>query len=351
MDVKQVADVINKAYSEHIGKVALKGMVSDQVVTDRYAIYNGDCIEVMRDLPDESIDMSVYSPPFAGLYCYSSDDRDLSNCIDRDEFFEHYKFVVQEVARLTKPGRVSAVHCMDVPLSNSGCDEMFPLPDRIRQVHAECGFAYGGQRVIWKEPLMVRNRTMMKSLHHKTLCEDATRTSIANADYLLMFRRKGENKVPVHYPTGLMNYAGENPIPQHLLRYRGMKGDQKQNQFSQWIWRQYASSVWMDIRIDRVLPHRMAKDLEDEKHVHPLQLDVIERACQLWSNTGETVLTPFAGVGSEVYGAVTCGRRAIGAELKQAYFRQMILNMESAEVPAAVTPEATLFDLDEESAA
>ena len=171
--------------------------VKDQVTTDRYAIYNGDCMEVMANLPDESVDLTIYSPPFAGLYQYSSDDRDMSNCIDHDEFFEHYGFCVEQIARLTKPGRISAVHCMDIPLSNAGCDAMFPLPDKIREVHAKHGFVYGGMRTIWKEPLLVRNRTMMKSLHHSTLCDDSTRNSIANADFLLMFRRKGENAVPV----------------------------------------------------------------------------------------------------------------------------------------------------------
>jgi DNA modification methylase len=183
---------------------------------------------------------------------------------------------------------------------------------------------------------MVRNRTMMKSLHHKTFCEDSTRCSIANADYLLMFRRKGENAVPVIHETGMLDYAGENKVPGNLLHYRGMKGDQKLNQYSQWIWRQYASSVWMDIRIDRVLPHRAAKDDQDEKHVHPLQLDVIERAVQMWSNPGENVLTPFMGVGSEVYGAVANGRRGIGIELKPSYYRQAVKNLEMA----AMVPEA-----------
>ena len=320
--------------------------VKEQVITDRYAIYCGDCCEVLPTLPDESVHLSVYSPPFAGLYCYSSDERDMSNCIDRDEFFEHYRFLVKEIARVTLPGRISAVHCMDIPLSNSGCDEMFPLPDEIRRIHKECGFAYGGQRVIWKEPLMVRNRTMMKSLHHKTFCEDTTRTSIANADYLLMFRRKGENKIPVTKENGILSYAGENAVPSQLLRFKGMKGDQKQNEYSQWIWRQYASSVWMDIRIDRVLPHRSAKDLEDEKHVHPLQLDVIERAVMMWSNPGETVLTPFAGVGSEVYGAVSCDRRGIGIELKPSYYRQSVRNLETLKDVVAVTDEPTLFDME-----
>lgn len=299
----------------------------EQLITDKYAIYNGDCIEVMQDIPDESIHMTVYSPPFAGLYQYSSDERDMSNCINRDEFLEHYSFCVEQIARITMPGRISAVHCMDIPLSNAGCDAMYPLPDYIRAIHERHGFAYGGMRVIWKEPLMVRNRTMMKSLHHKTFCEDTTRCSVANADYLLMFRRKGENKIPVVKENGCLEYAGEDAPPKELHHMKGMKGDQKQNQYSQHIWRQYASSVWMDIRIDRVLPFREAKDEEDERHVHPLQRDVIARACELWSNPGETVLTPFMGVGSEVYEAVYQRRRGIGIELKPSYYRQAKRNL------------------------
>jgi DNA modification methylase len=314
-----------------------------QEVNDRYAIYNGDCIEIMQGLPDESIGLTVYSPPFAGLYQYSSDDRDMSNCIDRDEFFTHYGFAIDEIARVTKPGRISAVHCMDIPLSNAGCDAIYDLPGRIILEHEKRGFVYGGRRVIWKEPLMVRNRTMMKSLHHKTLCEDSTRNSIANADYLLMFRRKGENAEPVTHEVGLLNYAGEDQPANDLMRFRGMKGDQKLNQYSQYIWRRYASSVWMDIRIDRVLPFRTAKDDDDEKHVHPLQLDVIERAVVMWSNPGETVLTPFMGVGSEVYGAVINDRRGIGCELKPSYYRQAVRNLKSA-ADAPKAQERMLFD-------
>lgn len=316
--------------------------VRTQVITEKYAIYNGDCVEIMRGLPSESIALSVYSPPFAGLYQYSSDPRDMSNAIDPEEFFEHYGYCIDELTRLTMPGRISAVHCMDIPLSNAGCDAMFDLPGRIIAEHESRGWQYGGRRVIWKEPLMVRNRTMMKSLHHKTLCEDSTRCSIANADYLLMFRRAGENAVPVVHEVGLMDYAGENQPPAELLRYRGMAGDQKQNRFSQYIWRQYASSVWMDIRIDRVLPYRAAREGEDEKHVHPLQLDVIERAVVMWSNPGETVLTPFMGVGSEVFGAVVNGRRAVGCELKPSYYQQAVQNLASAN-RSAVANQPTLF--------
>lgn len=311
----------------------------EQTVTDRYALYNGDCVAVMRSIPDESVHLTVYSPPFAGLYQYSSDPSDMSNAIDKDEFFNHYGFAIDELARITMPGRISAVHCMDIPLSNAGCDAMYDLPGRMIVEHEARGFVYAGRRVIWKEPLMVRNRTMMKSLHHKTFCEDSTRCSIANADYLLMFRRKGENPVPVAHETGMHTYAGERRPPADTLAYKGMVGDQKQNRYSQWIWRQYASCMWDDIRIDRVLSFRNAKDGEDEKHVHPLQLDVIERAVMMWSNPGETVLTPFMGVGSEVCGAMMNGRRGIGIELKPSYYRQAIKNIEALQNAPAGTED------------
>jgi DNA modification methylase len=319
--------------------------IKDQCITDNYAVYNGDCIEVMKGLPDKSVDMSIYSPPFMGLYVYSSDERDMSNAINKEEFFEHYGYCISEIARITKPGRISAVHCSDIPLSNSGCDAVFDLSGAIIKLHQDRGFAYGGRRLIWKEPLMVRNRTMMKSLAHKTFCKDTTKCSIANADWLLMFRRDGENETPVEKQTGALSYAGEREMPEDIKHMKGMKGDQKQNRFSQWIWRQYASSLWDDIRIDRTLPHREGKDPEDEKHVHPLQLDVIERACVLWSNPGEVVLTPFMGVGSEVYGAVLNGRRGVGAELKESYYRQALRNLQTIkhhEADALFSPEAAL---------
>lgn len=307
--------------------------VVTQEVTEQYAMYNGDCVDVMSKLPKESVHLTLYSPPFAGLYVYSSDPRDMSNAIDKDEFFDHYGYCIDQIARITMPGRISAVHCMDIPLSNAGCDAMYDLPGRIIAEHEKRGFVYGGRRVIWKEPLLVRNRTMMKSLHHKTLCIDSTRCSIANCDYLLMFRRKGENPVPVSHDCGLLSYAGEREIPSEVMHHKGMKGDQIYNTFSQWIWRQYASSVWDDIRIDRVLKHRTARDDQDEKHVHPLQLDVIERAVVMWSNPGEVVFTPFMGVGSEVFGAVINGRRGVGCELKPSYYAQAVRNMDQVDQP------------------
>lgn len=304
--------------------------VIDQTVTDSYAAYNGDCMEVMRALPNQSIHLSLYSPPFGGLYHYSSDERDLSNCVDYDQFFKHYMFVVRELHRITLPGRMTAVHCMDVPSSNTGIDHLKDFPGDIIRLHQEHGFQYIARYAIWKEPLGVRNRTMAKNLAHKTIVDDSSRCSVASADYLLVFRNKGVNPTPIAHPIGLLDYAGSRQPPSDVLKYRGWSGKQTENRFSHWIWRQYASAFWDDVRIERVLPFRAAKDDEDEKHVHPLQLDVIDRVVQLWSNPGETVLTPFMGVGSEVHGAVVAGRKGIGVELKASYYRQSIKNLAHA---------------------
>ena len=309
----------------------MKQNQSNQVITEKSALYNGDCVEVMKQLPDKCVDLSLYSPPFAGLYQYSSDERDMSNCISRTEFFQHYEFAIKEIHRLTKPGRMTAVHCMDIPTGNSGCDSLIDFPGEIIRLHEANGWAFTHRYFIWKEPLTIRNRTMMKSLAHRTLCEDSSRCSMANADMLLIFRRSGKNAVPVEHPTGLDRYAGERQMPNEIQHYRNMKGDQKQNRFSHWIWRKYADAFWDDIRIDNVLPYRHVTEADDEKHCHPLQLDVIERACVLWSNPGEVVLTPFLGVGSEAYGSILNGRKAIGIELKKAYFDQAVKNCEQAE--------------------
>lgn len=304
--------------------------VMNQEITDRYAIYLGDCIEVMKKFKQESIHLSIYSPPFGGLYHYSSSERDLSNCRDYEEFFEHYQFVVQDIFRLTVPGRMTAVHCMDVPSGNSGKDYLIDFPGDIIRLHEKIGFKYIARYSVWKEPLGVRNRTMAKNLAHKTIVEDSSRCSVASADYLLVFRKRGENPAPIRHPEGLKDYAGERKIPAELLEYRGWTGNQIENRYSHWIWRQYASAFWDDVRISRVLPFKQSKDQEDEKHVHPLQLDVIERGVVLWSNPGEIVLTPFMGVGSEVYGAIINDRRGVGVELKPSYFNQAVKNLKYA---------------------
>ncbi len=318
--------------------------IAAQKVTDKYALYCGDCIEVMQAMPDECVHLSIYSPPFGGLYHYSSSERDLSNAVDYDAFFEHYGFVVRELARLTHPGRMTAVHCMDVPSGNSGTDHLVDFPGDIIRLHEKSGWRYIARYAIWKEPLGVRNRTMAKNLAHRTVVEDSSRCSVASADYLLVFRRRGQNRTPIAHPVGLLDYAGERRPPADVLPYRGWTGNQIENRYSHWIWRQYASAFWDDIRIGRVLPFREARDEEDEKHVHPLQLDVIDRVLVLWSNPGETVFTPFMGVGSEVYGAVCAGRRGIGVELKPSYYRQAVKNLAIAGEGRVSNEQIDLLD-------
>jgi DNA modification methylase len=312
---------------------------ASSVVTDTYAVYRDDCINVMQGLPDRSVHMSIYSPPFGGLYHYSSDERDLSNCRDYDQFFQHYEYVVREIGRVTLPGRCSAVHCMDVPTGNTGSDAYIDFPGDIIRLHQRMGFDFICRHAIWKEPLWVRNRTMQKNLAHKTAVDDSTKCGVASADYLIVFRKRGENPIPVSHPTGFLEYAGDDSkMPLDIRKLRGFAGDQKQNKFSHWIWRRYASSIWDDIRMGRVLPYVEAKDQDDEKHVHPLQLDVIDRAIQMRSNPDETVLTPFMGVGSEVWSAVTKGRKGIGAELKASYFRQAVRNLELTKPGEIIDP-------------
>lgn len=325
--------------------------MAEQVITNRYALYNGDCVEGMSQLPDESIGLSVYSPPFQGLYKYSSSARDLSNARTADEFFEHYDFVITQIHRLTMKGRTTAVHCSEIPSGNSGLDHMLDFPAEIVEAHVKCRnpkckagarerkhglcghgwFDFTGRYIIWKEPLMVRNRTMAKNLAHKTIVTDSSRAGQAIADQMLTFRKKGVNPEPIQHAHGLTRYAGGVPIPSDLLPYRNWPGDQKENRYSHWIWRRYASYIWDDVRPDRVLPFIDSKDPEDEKHVHPLQLDAIERAVEMWSNPSDIVLTPFAGVGSEVYVPVQCKRRGIGFELKHSYYRQSVMNLERVD--------------------
>jgi DNA modification methylase len=304
--------------------------VNDQLITERFAIYNGDSLEVMADMPDKSIDMSIYSPPFCALYTYSNDLRDVSNSRNYEEFWEHYRLFIQQIARITKPGRCTAVHAMDIPDSCNLGNFLQDFPGDIIREHEKRGFKYVARHHIWKEPLGVRNRTMAKGLAHKTVCDDASLCDVAGADYLLVFRREGKNEVPVSHERGLLEYYGTDKPPHDLLQFRGMEGDQKLNKYSHHVWRRYASSSWHDIDIANVLPYQEARDAEDERHVHPLQLDVIARAIELRSNPGEIVLTPFMGVGSEVYQAVVMGRRGVGCELKPSYYRQAVKNIQHA---------------------
>lgn len=326
-------------------------MVNRQVVTDNYALYHSDCMYVMGDMPDKSVGFSVYSPPFAGLYNYSSHENDFSNCKDRDQFLAQYEFMVKEIARLTKPGRITAVHCTDI-IERSAGEYLWDFPHEIIRIHQEAGFKYRNRITVWKEPLKVRMRTMVKSLMHKLIVEDSTECFTAMPDYVLIFKRAGENAVPVTHDTGFSRYAGETPVlpnivaaynnanntsytPETLWEHLNVKfknwPDPKTNKLSHYIWQRYASSVWDDIRIDEVLPFRETKEEDDEKHVHPLQMDVVDRLVDLYTNPGEVVLTPFMGVGTEVYCPVSMGRFGIGIELKESYFNQAVENLDKVE--------------------
>lgn len=321
----------------------------DQIITDRYAIYNSDCMEVLPTIPSESVDLAIYSPPFAGLYQYSSTDRDFSNCDSKEQFLQQYEYLIAEMARVTKPGRINAVHVTDV--HDNAC-YLWDFPGEVIKIHERHGFHYRNRISIWKEPLKVRMRTMVKSLMHKLIVEDSTQCFTAMPDYVLIFTKKGENQVPVTHPTGLTHYAGETPILPNILNAWNNANDSKltadelwellntmyddhddpkSNKRSHYIWQRYASSLWDDVRIDNVLPYRDSREEDDEKHVHPLQLDVIDRLVDLYSNPDEVVLTPFMGVGSEVYSPVSMGRKAIGIELKDSYFKQARINLEHAE--------------------
>lgn len=328
--------------------------VRDQTITERFALFNGDSCEVLKSIPTESIHLSIYSPPFATeiggcLYHYSDRNEDLSNCKSYKEFFAHYEFIVKEMSRVTMPGRISAVHCMDVPKEGAKICEYLDFPGDIIKLHQKHGFEYRPRMCIWKDPLKVRNRTMLKSLAHKQIVEDSTLTTAAGAEYLIPFRKKGKNPVPVTHPVGLLEYAGGMKVPKELERFRGWSGKQTQNEYSHWIWRRYASCFWDDIRLNRTLPYAGSEEHKDERHLTPLQLDVIERACVLWSNPGEIVLSPFSGIGSEIFGALKNGRKGIGIELKPTYYRQSTKHCQKAlkeeDIRTKKVSRKSFFDL------
>ena len=324
----------------------MENLVKEQLVTEKYAIYNGDCMDVVTTLESESIDLVIYSPPFAGLYNYSSSEKDFSNCESKEQFLEQYDYLVKELSRVTKKGRINAVHCTDV--FDNTC-RLWDFPNEIIRIHQKYGFEYRNRITIWKEPLKVRMRTMVQSLMHKFIVEDSTKCFTAMPAYVLILTKIGENEVPVTHPFGINYYAGEIPILPNILRawnnanetnlnevelwehLNYVNEDDKISKLNHYIWQRYASSVWDDIRIDNVLPFKDSKEQDDEKHVHPLQLDVIDRLVELYSNPNEVVLTPFMGVGSEVFSPVSMGRKAIGIELKDSYFKQAILNMKDSD--------------------
>jgi DNA modification methylase len=297
--------------------------VLDQATGERFAAYHGDCIDVMRGLPDNSVHYSIFSPPFASLYTYSASPRDMGNVATREEFFEQHAFAVRELYRVLMPGRLLSFHCMLLPTSKMR-DGFIGLNDfrgdLIRQF-VEHGFVHHSEVVIWKDPVTSMQRTKALGLLHKTIRKDSAMSRQGIPDYLITMRKPGDNPEPIAHTEGF-------PVE---------------------MWQRYASPVWVttgepddegfatctaDIDPGDTLQHKSAREDQDERHICPLQLEVIRRGLNLWTNPGDVVLSPFMGIGSEGYEAIKAGRRFVGAELKGSYYKQAVANLRAAENPA-----------------
>ncbi len=278
----------------------------DSASGESWVAYNGDCVSVAEQLPDESVGFSIYSPPFQNIFVYSDSEADMGNCTSDDEFNRHYSFLIREMLRLTKPGRLTAVHCSDLPSSKwkDGVIGLKDFPGDIVRLHQEAGWIFHSRICVWRDPVVEMTRTKALGLLYKQLKKDSTRSRMGMADYVLVFRKPGDNAEPVeHMPENF-------PVSQ---------------------WQKWASPVWMDINQTNTLNVRMAKDNADERHLCPLQLDLIERAVTMWSNPGDVVLSPFMGIGSEGVTALKLKRKFIGVELKPSYFKHACRYLEAQD--------------------
>lgn len=328
--------------------------VMGQVITNKFSAYNGDCVEVIRGIPDNSIHYTIFSPPFASLYTYSNSDRDMGNSKGDDDFYIHFKFLVQELFRVTIPGRLVSFHCMDIPAmkERDGYIGLKDFPgDLLRMFEGE-GFIYYSRVAIWKDPLIEATRTKALGLMHKQIEKDSAMCRQGLPDYLITMRKPGDNPEPIAHPNGLTSFAGENepraprkePTLKDSRKYRDISKVRYDPVYSHQVWRRYASPVWMDINQSNTLQKESARENDDERHICPLQLDVIERALQLWTNPGDIVLSPFMGIGSEGYKALEMGRRFVGIELKESYYNVAVSNLKSA---SSRQEQETLFGGDD----
>lgn len=331
--------------------------VIDQVSGDNYTIWNGDCVEVVRNLPDNSVGFSIYSPPFISLYTFSDDPRDMSNCRADSDFWQHYQFLIREMYRVLKPGRLISIHCMNLPTSKlrDGFIGLRDFRGDIIKAHQEAGFYFHSEVVIRKDPVSAMQRTKAIGLLHKQIKKDSAISRMAVPDYIVTMRKPGDNPDPVagefdaYYgdetpPDGPLESRTWDETVQKMVPCTVRPGDPG---YSVAVWQRYAEPVWMDIAQSDVLSRKEAREVQDEAHIAPLQLTPIRRCMELWSNPGDVVLSPFAGIGSELYVALQMGRRAIGAELKPSYWRQAVQNCERAaaerkDVAVPVASRATL---------
>lgn len=296
--------------------------VIDQHFGKNFALYNADCVDVLKTLPENSIHGMGFSPPFAALYTYSSSDRDLGNCKNESEFLENFRFVAELMYRDLMPGRIMWCHCMDIPAmkERDGFIGLHDFPGDLIRLFQSVGFIYHSRVVIWKDPLVEATRTKALGLMHKQIVKDSSMCRQGLPDYVIAMRKPGDNPERVAHPKGFTGFIGDTePNVEDTTEY------------SHQVWRKYASPVWTDIRQSNTLNRNAARAKGDERHICPLQLDVIARCWELWTNPGDTVLSPFAGIGSEIYQALLMGRRGIGVELKPSYYRQAVKNCTLAD--------------------
>lgn len=323
-------------------------IAAESTVTDRWAMYRGDCCEVSRTIPSDSIDMSIHSPPFANLYIYSDSEADMGNCSSTEEFLEHYKFVIREMKRITVSGRVAAVHCKDLPkyANRDGTAGLIDFPGMLIQAYEECGWSFHSRVTIWKCPVTERERTNNNGLLHKTACRDRSQLRQGMADYLLVFRNAPDESLMSVKPVVGQERDHEGKVLRQgfIEPYVGSlsprENDKHPSKFARKnnatdlsidIWRRYAEPVWFDIDQSEVLNCKTARDNSDERHICPLQTDLIRRSIQIWSNPGDVVFSPFAGIGSEGYGAVLEDRKFVGIELKDTYYNAALVNLKIAD--------------------
>lgn len=314
--------------------------VVNQKIKEYYALYQGDSCEVMKGLPDDSIHYTLFSPPFASLYTYTNSDRDMGNSKTDSEFYQHFQYLIAELFRVTMPGRLLSFHCINVPMMKSR-DGVIGLKDfrgELIRLFIQAGFIFHSEVCIWKDPLVEATRTHSLGLLHKQVMKDSAMCRQGIPDYVITMRKPGDNPEPIGHPNGFQRFFGEEepdaekgereqPDPE---KYKKHEKYNEKPIYSHQVWRKYASPVWMDIRQSNTLTKNGARDEKDERHICPLQLDVIARCLALWTNPGDIVLDPFAGIGSTNYMALRMDRRTIGIELKESYYKQAVLNCEKA---------------------
>lgn len=302
--------------------------VLDQKISDNWALYHGDSVEVLKPIPDNSIHYSIFSPPFSDLFTYSDSERDMGNSKGDTEFKKHFGFLIPNLFRIIMPGRLVSVHCMDLlaTITKDGFIGLKDFPGKIIQSFEDVGFIYHSRVTIWKDPLIQAVRTKALGLAHKQISKDSSRCNMGLADYIITLRKPGENPEPISHGRGFERYIGDRPEPN-----KAKHDDPRKNKYSHEVWQRYASPVWMDINQSNTLNIAVARNDKDEKHICPLQLDTIARCLELWTNENDIVLDPFVGIGSVGHQALKAKRRFIGVELKTSYYQQAIKNLERIE--------------------